>query len=526
MHTEVFDNIDLLVNMADSEYNIDEVNTELIAINDTINNKKKELDELKNIMVDTRYFNEANNLVDKNIQISLKNKIKRLNKKLKELDNTNLDIKTKEKTIYQDITNLKELINSSNEYLNTLNNDNNLGIEDIITKEEKHKEELTKTLKDKEEIYNNILMELELNNQASLELKDKLNTLNNRLDDVIDSLNNPNTYIDNELKEEDENKLNNLTKEIEELEKRKLELLTNASLIASDAKELIVKDDINNALKKIKELVTIVKSKPYMDETNTQLIEEELDKKENLRNELVTIIDTKNYEESDNELIKVRIDYLTKIQDINNNRLNEYDNLINNTTLIINNELSSKINEIEESILKLEDTITKYRELIKDKNNKDRANLENVLTKKERLRVILNDLLKEYKNELLNKIQEINSIKELKDNLLKENNDNLKELAKLNKLSLLDIKVKDLLLEEEDENKLTKVNEEIKALKNRLKYNRTPDEIYDEIDISLGTKTDINIVDNILKDNSEVLDIEPVKLKVVDVIPVGGQNGA
>ena len=523
MHTEVFDNIDLLVNMADSELNIDEANTELINVNNLIEQKKKDILDLKSLIDDSRYINEANKLVDKNIEISLKNKINRLNRKLKELNNSNLDIKNKEKTIYQDITNLKELINNSNEYISTLNIDSNIGIHDIILKEEKNRDELTKSLKDKEELYNNILNELELNNQASLEITSKLETLNTRLDDVIDSLNNPNTYIDQDLKAEDDNKLNTLNKELDDLEKRKLELLTNASLIASDAKEFIIKEDINNALKKIKELVTIVKSKPYMDETNLNILEEELDKKESYRNELVTTIDTKDYEESDNYLLNIRIDYLNKINDINNNKINEYDNLIKSVEEIINNELSFKINEIEESILKLEDNISKYRELIKDKNNKDKANLENVLSKKEKQRVILNDLLKDYKNEMLNKIKEIKNLKENKTNLEKETNDNLNELAKLNKLVLIDSKVKDLLLEEEDKAKLTKVNEEIKSLKNRLKYTRSADEIYDEIDMALNTSKKI---DNIIKENNEILDIEPVKLKVVDVLPVGGQDGA
>ena len=523
MHTEVFDNIDLLVNMADSELNIDEANTELINVNNLIEQKKKDILDLKSLIDDSRYINEANKLVDKNIEISLKNKINRLNRKLKELNNSNLDIKNKEKTIYQDITNLKELINNSNEYISTLNIDSNIGIHNIILKEEKNRDELTKSLKDKEELYNNILNELELNNQASLEITSKLETLNTRLDDVIDSLNNPNTYIDQDLKAEDDNKLNTLNKELDDLEKRKLELLTNASLIASDAKEFIIKEDINNALKKIKELVTIVKSKPYMDETNLNILEEELDKKESYRNELVTTIDTKDYEESDNYLLNIRIDYLNKINDINNNKINEYDNLIKSVEEIINNELSFKINEIEESILKLEDNISKYRELIKDKNNKDKANLENVLSKKEKQRVILNDLLKDYKNEMLNKIKEIKNLKENKTNLEKETNDNLNELAKLNKLVLIDSKVKDLLLEEEDKAKLTKVNEEIKSLKNRLKYTRSADEIYDEIDMALNTSKKI---DNIIKENNEILDIEPVKLKVVDVLPVGGQDGA
>ena len=60
MYTNVFDNIDLLVNMADSELNVDDVNTELITTNNAIKEKQNKISELENNMGDARYINEAN----------------------------------------------------------------------------------------------------------------------------------------------------------------------------------------------------------------------------------------------------------------------------------------------------------------------------------------------------------------------------------------------------------------------------------------------------------------------------------
>ncbi len=536
MYTNVFDNIDLLVNMADSELNVDDVNTELITTNNAIKEKQNKISELENNMGDARYINEANKLVDRNIEMSLKNKINYLNNKLKDMDNANIEVKNREKAIYKDISHLKEQIKESNEYLNVLKKQGNLGsfYADIVNKEESNSEELSKILKEKEDLYQSILQEIELNNQANGEIKSKLNILSNRLEDVRDNLNNPKAYLDSELKKEDENKLNNLKEELNNLEKKKLELLTNASLIGSDAKELIVKGDIKGAINKIKELVTIVKAKPYMDEYNIQVLEEELEKKENKRNEIATIINTKNYEEEDNSLINKRIEYLNKLKDLDKDKINEYNKAIENIEKIINEELSVEINELESNILILEQTITKYRDLIKNKgkNYKERANLENVLTKKERQRIILNDLLKGYKDNLMKDIEEIDNLNNLKNNLVKEQEDIEKELEGLNKLVLLDFKVNDFILEEEDKEKLNKVNEEIKCLKNRLKYKQNASEIYDEIDMALGTlkQEEINEDINTNKIDDEVLNIdkviEPEKLKVIDIIPVGGQNGA
>ena len=63
MHTEVFDNIDTLIKMADSPLNIDEINTELITINRSIKNKKNEIEDFKSLITESRYFNASNELV-------------------------------------------------------------------------------------------------------------------------------------------------------------------------------------------------------------------------------------------------------------------------------------------------------------------------------------------------------------------------------------------------------------------------------------------------------------------------------
>ena len=82
MHTEVFSNIDTLIEMAGASLkNMDEVNAELISLKRQIRNKNNEIEDFKSLLTDSRYFNASNELVDKNIEISLKNKITRLDRK-------------------------------------------------------------------------------------------------------------------------------------------------------------------------------------------------------------------------------------------------------------------------------------------------------------------------------------------------------------------------------------------------------------------------------------------------------------
>ncbi len=539
MNTEIFNNIDTLISMADSPLNIDDINTELISLKRLITNKKNEIEDLKNIMVDSRYFNASNELVDKNIEISLKNKINRLNHKIKDLKNTIEDIKNREKSVHDDIASLKEKLTLNSNYVKTLenkakNSTANNYYQELLAKEEQNVADLTTELEEKSNLYNSILEELKLNNQAHKELTDKLNTETNRLNDILDSLNNPNAYLDEDLKNADEEKLAHLEEELNNLEKRKLELLTDACKIGADAKDFIISNDLPSALNKIKELITIVKSKPYMDINNPAILDEELEKKENLRAELSSLIDSRSYEELDNTSLNKRMNYIKDTLETNKETITRYENEITKIDEIVNSSLGTSITDLETEILNLEKSITEYRTLLKDKTKPTRtkANLENVITKKEKEKNILNDILTSYKTNLLSKISASTVFENLITDIENENKELNLELNKLSKLSMLDLKTKDLVSEEEDKEKLKQVNDEIKAIKNRQKFTKTPDEIYDEIDMSLlaVTKDEAPSSEtNQELSNTPTIDLSnttypennaPEKIKVVEIIPV------
>ncbi len=530
MNTEVFNSIDTLINMANSSLNIDEVNTELININRNIKNKRNEIEDLKSLMVDSRYFNASNELVDKNIEISLKNKINRLNRKVKDIKNTLEEVKTREKRVYKDITTLKEKLEANIKYVDTISekvksSKDNEYYKNLLKKEQDNVQELNEELESKNSLYEEILKELELNNQALKELTEKLEQEKLRLNDIMDNLDNPNAYIDEDLKKQDEEQLDKLMNDLDKLEKRKIELLTDANMIGADAKEFLINSDITSAVNKIKELVTIVKAKPYMDISSGSVLDEELEKKEALRDELASLIDNKNYEEANSGEISKRITYIK--EEIKNNQkvIAEYENKIKETDEFVNSNLGVRITDLEKELLALEKKITEYHTLIKDKDKPTRvkANLESVVSKKEKERDILNEILTNYKDDLIGKIEITKEDSKIIQNKKEANEKLEQELTKLNKLTLMDFNTKDLREEEEDKEKLKALNEEIKDIKNRQKFTKTPDEIFDEIDMILSTMKheDTNIQEKL---ETEVLreekKEEPERLKVVEIIPV------
>ncbi|MCI8671386.1 MAG: hypothetical protein HFI36_05070 [Bacilli bacterium] len=548
MHTEVFNNIDILMNMANSPLNVEEINMELASLKRQIKNKQNEIDDLKSLMTESRYFNASNELVDKNIEISLKNKITRLNRRIKEIKFSLEESKNNEKKLHTEISTLKEKLAKNENYLETLrvkanSATNNNYYQNLLDKEQKSVEELNKELSEKSKMYESALKELELNNQAFNELSSKLDTEKTRLNDVLDNLENPNAYIDEDLKARDEEKLATLNSELEQLEKRKVELLTDSNMIGADAKELIIENDIYEALNKIKELVTIVKSKPYMDISSSSILEEELEKKESLRVELSTLIDNKKYDEIDTDIVTKRIDYLKSEITENNQTIEKYQNEINNIDKFVNDKLGVFVTELENTILRLEKSINECRTILKDKNKTARSkmNLESTITKKEKEKEIQNEILESYKQDLLSKIAQTNTLASLIDTLNNTNNLYTKELENLNKVALLDFKTKDLAEEENDKEQLKQINEEIKNIKNRQKFDKTPDEIFDQIDMILGSEKSMAKeekneevvngleIDSLFSNNETEKETEKTiieekepnkRLKVIEIIPV------
>ena len=538
MHTEIFNNIDLLVEMAGSSLNVDDINAELITINKEINDKTQAIEDLKSIMNDARYFNASNELIDKNIEISLKSKINRLKRKIKDINSELNLIKEEESKLHNEVNKLKGQITHNEKYLTVLKkkseSSSSNNYKQIVLTEEDNLNRLKEELLKKEQKHKTVLKELELNSQALKELTQNKEQEEEKLKAITDSLNNPNSYIDEDLKKDDEAKLISLNEALEKAEKRKLELLTDPNMIGTDAKELIIKNNNAEALSKIKELVTIVKGKPFMDIENASILDEVLEKAEKERAELATLLETKDYKGLNNDVLSKRTNYINEQITKINNIISEYQTIIKEADEDIDNNISILIKEIEASITKIAGEIEEYETLLKDKSksNKTRANLENTLQKKTKEKEIMEDLLQNYQNDLLTKISLTNALNKEIENFNQNITEYKEELKEISNIASLELNAKDFLEEEQDKDKLKAKNDEIKQIKNRKKYTKTPNEIYDQIEMSLATSTpsktrsskteqaDI-LIDNLYEEENEpIKNSKEPQLKVVKMIPV------
>ena len=536
MHTEIFNNIDLLIEMAGSTLDVQDIESDLTQINKEIQDKKQRLEDLKGMMNDTRYFNASNELVDKNIEVSLKSKITRLNRKIKEVGLQLNSIQSEEEKLSKDIDFLQEKIEENRKYINMLDakvqNDKSDAYQAIINNEKEHIKILEQELERKTKKHDDILKEIELHEQAKEEFVSKKDADEARLKEIEDNLNNPNAYIDEDLKKQDEMELQSLNDSLDELQKRKLEYLTDPNMIGADAKELIANNNYPEALNKIKELLTIVKSKPFMDVTNLSVLDEELEKKESERTELANFIDTKNYAGMSSDAAKKRIDYLTNEISREKEEVSRYQAAGEQIDQDINTNLSVLIKDLETEITNITNELEEYQTLIKDgsKSRRTKANLENAIHKKEKEKSILEDMLNSYKKDLLFQITVSNAILKIVSKYNQNMDEKTKEIEELKHLQALDEVTKDYIEEEKDKEKLKNINEEIKQIKNRQKFDKTPDEIYDQIEMLLGTQNVVpeslesepqseEAIDEQIDDLFEEEKQEEPLLKVVEMIP-------
>ena len=530
MQSDILKKIDVLVEMAGASLNIDTLKAELYEIEKESVKLKDELSVLTSNNLDEKYFKATEKQVDENIKVSLEAKIKKQEKYLKSLQEQIYSVTLEESDLHNAIITLKDEISSSKDYITALNNRiptiidaTSLGnYKNILNEEEKHINELISLLRKNEEEYAEILEKLSYLNLAKEELQTKLDSNKERLQETKASLINPSSYVDEELKKLDLDRIEEIKRELLTLDKRRIEIITDPTIIAEEAKELILDDDRTSALAKVKELVTLVKSKPYMDipsssEMNSML-EEELEIASNKRDDFVALIDTKEYTGVDTTIVTARINYLnSEITNIEN----KIQALKDEVKSIDENDFAILIERLEESVQvsnELEQDIKEYEEIMEndeEKTPKRRAVLNAAFLKKQKDLETIHMVIENYKKDQKELIKQAHEFEAVEIPAFQKVIDRLKdEIKLLNKVLLTSTKSKDVLAIENDKKKLKELDDTVKAIKHRQKYEETPSEIFDEIEIYLGTIEEEpeveeiqpeSVIENTITDNSEDL---------------------
>lgn len=539
MQRDIIELIDTLVKMAGSTSSFETLTAELDEIKKLISKKEIDLQDLKESMIDDKYFDASGEVVDRNIEISLNKKIKRLTKMAEEIKDEMQGATTTESTLHDSIKDLKGELDSSSKYIdvieeridNTASNEIRENYQELLTIERNNYSTIELKLNDQKEEYDKVEKQIEALSVALNELNDTILKEKEKLAETKASLANPKTYIDEDLKKSDEENLTKLVEEIDELDKKRLSILTDPALIANDVKELVANNDTTESLSKLKELITLVKSKPYMDETNRGTLEETLANLEKELSELKVQVEGKKYNGQDSDLLEERINYLKNIIELAKINI---DQIRENITIIDTQRVSfikGKITAAEAQAKVIEKTIEEYHVLLnseEERSEKSKTAIKSTYEKKVKELATVREIINAYKEDLRALIKEAFDaenieIKSIVDKIAEHE----EEIARLNKLLVLSSKTKDVIAEEKDKTKIKDLTEEIKNIKFCLSFDKTPDEIYDDIEMILGS---IGYVENTRTNKyrnekytfekviPEVKE-EPVEIKVEDPLP-------
>ena len=500
--SDVFNKIDTLVAMARSKNVAEDLVLELDTLEKKIQASKVKLLDLNESMTEDKYFDASSEIVDRNIEIGLTKKIKKLKLKVKELASkleeqnakSNLLTVDRDNTAKQ-VADLEESISATRNRI-TENGEATMleHYNQKITSLEASKGQLEESLKAMTVQVDNLQLEIgklteELNkNQAQIEANEQ------QLTEVRQSLEEGTAYLDIALKTRDEERKAELADEIDKATKRIKAIDEDPVMLGKDAKELLLADDVTGALTKIRILAGVVKKIPFMDLPNDEnlqtILTGELARAEAARDEFATIISNKDYTMKESNIENNRISYLNKriakddeqinylkerIADVDSDRVFEIDKEIENAILEIN-QMNADFQRIQ-NLVNAETGITRKASL------KTMAESKNDDLKR------ANGILSSYRNEQAKDIIMAGNIQSTEITRLANQIEAAKtEIKEIESRKLLSsTKSHDIISEEADKSDLAVKAQLVMDIKHRQTYLASPDEVLKMIESNLGT---------------------------------------
>lgn len=504
MMNDILSKIDTLIEMSKSTSKYDALKAELQDIQADIENKKREIEDLRLSMQDEKYIKASDRIIDENIKVSLELKIQKLEANVKDATKELKKMVEEEESAHQTVQNWKEKVTKISKLLEILKskskttNDSETQsyYENLITENTDKLNDAKRNVTETLEKYNKISRELTDFTNALNELKEQLKDEKAKLASTMKSLENNDSYIDFTKKENDEKRLESLKKKLEELKMRQEEILKDAVYIGNVAKELYIEDDRTGCIIKIKELVDYLKTLPFMDIPNSADVERILNESEETaireRDEFASFIDNKSYDESNTGIIEERKHYLEGKKQSLQVELENVQEKIKNIDLEKVKEINALLSAAMIVSSSLRSDLEEYRLIIEsEKENatpKKRAVLSSAYKKKEEELKCIESIISAYETEMEELMVESKQLEETTIPELMRKIEELDHLLKdISKKTLVASSSSDVLSLENDKAKLKELNNQIKIIAERRKYNETPSEIYDFIEMSLGS---------------------------------------
>ena len=523
MKKEILEKIDLLVEMSGSTSSYENLQEEYLNLTQEIDQKKNQLKTLKRNIGSSKYVKANERIIDENIKIGLENRLSS-QREIEEELLSSIDLESsKEEKIHNKIVSFENDLSQLNRYIDSLNlklktSSKNEGsyqkYQELLDEAFQEKSQTEQLLKDMEKMYSEITRSLANLGQQRAQLENSIFLDQEKLKELEVKLSNPSSYVDKKAQRKDESLVDSYSKELEELEQRKLEILTDPSYIGHEAQELYLDEDITSSLEKVKELVTIVESKPYMDVPSSQLASL-LEDAEQKRDAFASEIENKKYDGSDLAILQTRISYLEEEVvkcEKEKQRIASYVSQIDTKEVV---ELVAHVAEAKRVRDLLRNDLEDYNRVLEEnkdvKSPRKKASLQAALKKKQEELVMVEKVLEQFEKDLENKIIESKELEE-NDEISRRIDSLNEEISLLKKEMALNSRGKDILAVEKDKETLKNYTDIVSDIEHRKHYKESPSEVYNEIEAIIGGKE----VEKETKEETEYpIDLDAYKIDFV-----------
>jgi len=501
MQKDIVQKINLLIEMSDTNNNYESLKEELRILEIDIAKCKDSISDLTKSMVDTKYMQASERIIDENIKISLENKIANYEVSMKDIKSKISEISLEEEEYHQMICELETEITKSKRFLESLelklktigSKDKSVYsfYEDLIDTTAKEIKTNETRLQVKQKAMESVQKRLESYAESRVSLEDKMQKDILQLEETKKSLMNSKSYIDEESRNRDEIRLKNLNESLADLEKRRLEILSDPAYIGREAIDLLVSDDRTSCLSKVRDLVSFVSTRPYMDASYDDL-DELLEQAVQKRDEYANIIENKKYDGMDSAVLDQRIEFLKSRYEA---RLQEKAHL-EEKIRVMDTELVPKImrsiTETKKTRDMLKSDIDEYKKVMDENNEyktpKKKASLNAAFHRKCEELEQVNTIISHYESDLENVVTSSKVLEEKEMSALTIIlNDIETEMKSIEKRKILDHLPKDILAVERDKSKLKSLSDDVENILLRKKYVKTARQLFDEIELSLGS---------------------------------------
>ena len=472
MNVKVNELLELFIKISGEKHNLIDLLDELNRFDRRIPELSTRLASLKDSISDEKYFDASSEIIDRNIELSLQKKLDYLNTKLKSLKEKNETIIAERKAEEERFSKLNKTLASCQAFIYDLSKyDNDIAssnIQKLIDMENERFDTVSDEINNKKEERNRTISSSNAIYEEIAHLEKIIQTEEDRLKEVKNSLKSKNSYINEEEKADDLKQIENIENEIKDMNKRRTEIVNSVTYQSYLIKEELEK--MNPDKDKILEITRMIAEKlndlPYLSVEDDTILDEEYNQLNSRKDELTAVIENKKYNIRNRKPYEIRLEYI-------NQKINNAKDIKEDYESLLRSVLNKEIESIVDNLLKLK---TEKKELENNFTGNSKSELQ---------RKFVDELIQSYESDLtsvLDKARDIKGKIVAQENEIEIANAEIKEINSSKKYQF---DLENQAEKEQDNKMLQDIVEKISYLNNRIEAGTTPNQIYDQMEMLL-----------------------------------------